>query len=65
MRGDYKMKLLLYTLPIAQALREIYFCFFFPIAAVDILGHQNEAHNTSERHFFSFLFGEATAQSRQ
>ena len=65
MRGDYKMKLLLCTLPIVQALREKYISGFFPIAAVDILGHQNEAHNTSERHFFSFLFGEVTAQSRQ
>ena len=64
MRGDYKMKLLLYTLPIAQALREIYFCFFFPIAAVDILGHQNEAHNTSERHFFPFLFDRESALAR-
>ena len=39
--------------------------FFFPCVAVDILGHHNETHNTSERHFFrfSFLGGKRTAKA--
>lgn len=56
------MKLLLCTLPIVQALREKYISGFFPIAVQQISW---ETHNTSERHFFSFPFGEeATAQKQ-